>query len=909
MKRKPILIFALLVVLCFTACENPLEIPTIIPETPTNIPVTSKPGYGMVTVNINDSGNLQSSVRTVYPSMAFAKFAFVFSKLNDNREIIDTLEPKELASNATFVFELEVGKWQVTVTAFTKAEDTEPVAIGTSEPFTLTSNSELVTANVQLDGTANAGNGNFNYYVTYPVGAEVTSFLLEKLPQGGDTSIDLLDEEICEKKDGELNTLILSGSAKNIHAGYYFMTIILEKDGKETGSNEVVYIYDKLDSSYGTENAPIVFTEDHFSKNNIIELTEGVWADGDLPSSNDEQWFKFTATAATQYIHVNRGTLTLLYVQLYNSTGTTVGVSTLMSSSTSNTSRTVTIGNEYYIKVTPLSSYKGTYKIGFTSTLIPPSVTLIESLWVDGNIPTSSGEQWFKFTATAATQYIHFNTGTLNNVYIQLYDSTGATVGANTNLSSSAFTTLSTSRTLTNGSDYYIKVTSSTGSGTYRIAFNASSETSTIGITLPTANITQLTVGVWVDGNIPISGGEQWFKFTATVATQYIHFNTGTLNNVYIQLYDSTEAAVGANTNLSGSTLSTSRTLTNSSEYYIKVTPYSSTGSGSYKIAITTTIVPPGLSLTTLTANTWKDGNISSGGEQWFKFTAKAAPQYIHFNTSTLKNVNIQLYDSTGFKVGTSSNSDITSRTVTVGSEYYIKVTSSYSGSYKIAITTTIAPPGLSLKTLTANTWADGNITTSTGEQWFKFTATAGTQYIHVNFGTLNTNLGVRVYDLECNEIGSINYLSYFDASFISRTVTIGKEYYVRVIPSDNSGTYKITFTTTVYPPDKTITPLTDNTWVNGNVTPSNNEWYSFTATASVQYIHIIFGTTLMLNSLVYDSVGNKVVGGGGQVNSKNQITVTVGQKYYFIVEPKSSTYNNGEYKIAINTSSTPPPQ
>ncbi|WP_461245817.1 bacterial Ig-like domain-containing protein [Treponema sp. R6D11] len=38
---------------------------------------------------------------------------------------------------------------------------------------------------------------------------------------------------------------------------------------------------------------------------------------------------------------------------------------------------------------------------------------------------------------------------------------------------------------------------------------------------------------------------------------------------------------------------------------------------------------------------------------------------------------------------------------------------------------------------LPLNTLADGYITTSSDEQWFSFTATASTQYIHADFGTL----------------------------------------------------------------------------------------------------------------------------------------------------------------------------
>jgi len=210
---------------------------------------------------------------------------------------------------------------------------------------------------------------------------------------------------------------------------------------------------------------------------NPVTLTTNNWADGNIPTSNGDQWFKFTATASTQYIHVSFGTLTDLYVNVYDSSGTAVGSQRYLYGSTKYDSRTVTGGQEYYIRVWPSnSSGSGTYKIAINTTLNPPGTTttsLTDNTWADGNITTSGGDQWFKFTATASTQYIHAGFGTLNYLYVQVYDSSGTTVGSQTSLSSS---TRYTSLTVTSGQEYYIRVWpyNSSGSGTYRIAFNTS---------------------------------------------------------------------------------------------------------------------------------------------------------------------------------------------------------------------------------------------------------------------------------------------------------------------------------------------------------------------------------------------------------------------------------------------------
>jgi len=98
-------------------------------------------------------------------------------------------------------------------------------------------------------------------------------------------------------------------------------------------------------------------------------------------------------------------------------------------------------------------------------------IVLTANTCTDGSV-TSGGVQWFRFTATAATQYLHVSFGTLTDLWVQLYDSNYTTVGAETNLYSS---TRYISRTVTAGQVYYIRVRPYSGSGTFRVTFNASS--------------------------------------------------------------------------------------------------------------------------------------------------------------------------------------------------------------------------------------------------------------------------------------------------------------------------------------------------------------------------------------------------------------------------------------------------
>jgi outer membrane lipoprotein SlyB len=237
-----------------------------------------------------------------------------------------------------------------------------------------------------------------------------------------------------------------------------------------------------------------------------------------------------------------------------------------------------------------------------------------------------------------------------------------------------------------------------------------------------------------------------------------------------------------------------------------------------------------------LSSETWSNGSIttlSSGGtsEQWFKFTANAAKQYIHVSYSTMNNMNVYVYDNNDNPVGQGTHlngnsgyggSDYFYKTLTIGQTYYIKVTagnyvynSNTAGTYKIAFSPTFRIPGVAVLELSANAWTNGTITTTSsggdGEQYFKFTATAATQYIHVTFGTMN-NMNVYVYDNNNNPVGQGTH-AYGNSGFsetknTSRSLTPGQTYYIMVTAGgyaggyyNTAGTYKIAFNTSTSSP------------------------------------------------------------------------------------------------------------
>jgi hypothetical protein len=221
------------------------------------------------------------------------------------------------------------------------------------------------------------------------------------------------------------------------------------------------------------------------TRGSAITLVENTWANGSITQAGGEQWFTFTATAGTHYLHVGFGTLVDLYVQVYDNADNPIGDEIRFGGSGSGyTALTVIVGKVYYIKVTPYSG-GGSYRIAFNAASSPPlpsgaltATTLDENAWQDGALTPSNNEQWFRFTAGAGAQYLHVLFITLPDLpglYVQLYDRNGGALGNGAYLARYA---TYISLPVTSGQACYVRVSGrEAGSGTYRIGFNASSTT------------------------------------------------------------------------------------------------------------------------------------------------------------------------------------------------------------------------------------------------------------------------------------------------------------------------------------------------------------------------------------------------------------------------------------------------
>ena len=686
-------------------------------------------------------------------------------------------------------------------------------------------------------------------------------------------------------------------------------------------------------------------------------LTFDTFFDATMPSGGGTQWYKFTATATTQYIYYMPGTLSSVTMQLYAEDGsTTVGSSASLSSSAN---RTVEVGKVYFIKVT--SSYSsGTYKIGFTNSTASPAIDvanltvtqLTADKWADGTI-ASGGEQWYKFTATAANHYLFFQQDTASDAYARLYGDDGRSIDASNRSfypSSSSYTASSNMQSLTANKVYYIRVTYYYTAGTFKIGFASTGSTPPPEV-VPTADVTQISsYNSWVAGNIT-AGKEQWFKFTTpgSGTSAYIHFQGLTLTSLYMQVFDNDGKFVGDKTNLYRNTPFASRTVTTNNVYYIRVKTNSATGAGTYKIGVSATDTPPSIptsdlpaSPTVLTLNAWKsDEFTASVGEIWYKFTANAATQYFYFQPDTIGSNGIyaQVYASDGTAVGGIfnfyNNGLDGNRPVTNNSIYYIKVipySSNGTGKFRIAVGGNTQPAvdaPTTYVTLSADTWGDGTIVAD-GEQWFMFTASAATQYIHFQpVDRTLTSVYVQLYDDTYKTVlttGTVRPISELSRSALNTTRTVTASptagtYYIRVTPNSGTGAFKIgingqalsPIVTGGIPTTPVPTTMTNaNTWYSGNITVSGGEqWFKFTQTAATQYIYFQTGTLSSVYMQLYDNTGRTV---GGKIQSYTYTTwwswasLTAGD-YYIKVIPGNSTgtNSNGAFKIGFGTSSTLP--
>jgi len=727
-------------------------------------------------------------------------------------------------------------------------------------------------------------------------------------------------------------------------------------------------------------------------------LTMSQWKDGEITdSSGGAAWYSFSVSNATSYnIWLNElspngnGIKTLnVEVMAYYSDGGAVNGFTTSSATAWATARsfTPTKGGTVYLKVTPTTSGQiGTFGIVYNTgqgtarpslAFNPPSTALTADVWTDGE-KISSDPPWYSLTVTSGTSYYVWWNESGNNgngtktldITVTAYDGSDGSILADFTDVATAWATAK-SFTPTTNSTIYLRVASGQP-GTFGIVYSTTNSRPVAPFVPP--NPIALTADIWKDGEITANPGSAWYSFEVTNGSTYnvwwndfdsVYLNNGDGSktmNIKVSGYNSDGTGISGFADVDAAwTTVKSFAATASGTVYLRVLanieiPSFTSGVGTFGVVYSTTSTRPDIPLvfppsntTALTADQWKDGEItaSSNGAEWYSFTVTSGTTYYVWwnesdtsagdNTKSL-DVKASGYYSDGTDISTFSDTDIAwaaaqSFTPTANGTVYIRVSPSYvfrTGTFGIVYNTTGTRPipatfnPVSPAALTAGTWVDGEITTSTSprEVWYSIAVTSGTTYYlwfnesgdatHGN-GLKTLDITVRLYYSDATYISSI--FSAWNGTSITASST--GTVYAKVTPNltNSTGTFGIVYNTTNSRPAVSFTPpnpttLTAGTWGEGNITTAGGqEWFTFTAASSMDYIH--FSTTGTLNDVyvrVYDSSINPV---GDETNMWSNVryisrSLTTGQTYYIRVRPFSSS-GTGNYKITFNSSTTAP--
>ena len=401
----------------------------------------------------------------------------------------------------------------------------------------------------------------------------------------------------------------------------------------------------------------------------------------------------------------------------------------------------------------------------------------------------------------------------------------------------------------------------------------------------------RLGANMWANGEILDKDQEVWYSFQVTAGkTYYVWWNdkdqgdgTKTGDVVVAAKYKSSGSVIFGSLTSDysyNSGWNTPRPFTAASNdtIIIRVIPYgrSATNIGSYSIAYSTDNFRPGLAVP-LSANRWTDGEITSGsGMDWYSFNVKAGETYkVWWNERG--------YYGDGTKTGdvvvVAFNSD---RTIIFGDTFFDNINSAWdtpasftaastgtvylsvrpynnssygTGTYAITYSTGTARPSLEpfiippgTVQLSAGIWADGEITNENGSDWYSFSITAGTKYYvwwndsKQGDGYKNGDVTVAAWFENGTTLFGYNN-TIIDSGWntpASFTAASNGKAYIRVIAynrdSASIGTYGIVFSTDTLRPWPVYTTLIMDTWNDGEVTASSQEWYSFPVVAGKKY-------------------------------------------------------------------------
>ena len=368
--------------------------------------------------------------------------------------------------------------------------------------------------------------------------------------------------------------------------------------------------------------------------------------------------------------------------------------------------------------------------------------------------------------------------------------------------------------------------------------------------------------------------------------------------------------------------------ITTIGTYYVRV---SSSGSdtGMYRLIVTTTAGDHGNdrgSATPVRSGTAVTGNIDPGtDEDYFSIVVSspdlAGKDFLVLSAATTGDIDTMgaIYDSDGNELANNDNGgeDMNfdaSYNITTAGTYYVRVTSSGTGMYRLIVTTTEGDhsnsAGVTTTPVTSGTAITGNIDPGDDADWFSFEVTnsdlAGTDIftLRAEITTSVTHIMVAIYNSFVTKV-AINDNGGTGTNFdVSYQITSTGTYYVAVTNNvSNTGMYSLTVTTTGSNYGNTIgsaTPITNGVQIDGKISSDTDmDYFSIVVPRAVT---LKAATTGILDTVghLYDSSEMQLAtddNGGTDMNFEISYMIMTAGTYYIRVTSSTGT---GKYSLTV---------
>ena len=430
------------------------------------------------------------NARTILPDLkeGFSKFILSAEPIEGNTQSAPS--PVEITDGSSVgTIAIPYGDWVITATAYVNVSGVDYPAAKGSAPLYVYETNHWIT--IKVNAPELGGTGTFNYTVAYPSDG---SAQLTLAPFGNGTPV--IDASVSS---GVMGT-------QDIPSGVYFLTVAATAREKTVIRNEVVHIY-----PYSVTNADYVFTKPDFGDSLNLSGTVKVLVNGEQP---DEAYLYLSTIQNSWDVPINfsgndgNGTWS---ISLSNVQGV-------------NTFEVYVIAGSFLYKQLPDIAVPvddtdnidlGTVDIAFKPVPLPADT------WVDGNITTSSTEDWYSIDVTAGTTYYFWlnnghagdGTKTLYGYFEGCYSNGSYIFGAEMAWYDPVSFTADYSGTV------YIRVSGWGNTGTYAIGYSTDSYWH--NNSLNPDNAVPLPADTWVDGNITVSYAVDMYSINVTAGTTY----------------------------------------------------------------------------------------------------------------------------------------------------------------------------------------------------------------------------------------------------------------------------------------------------------------------------------------------------------------------------------------------------